>query len=272
MYNMVDTWVVGNYVSNEAFAAVGSVGSLINFIIGFFTGLSGGCSVVIAQYFGAKRYDMVSKAAHTFMCLTLFLCVIFTVLGLSITPLLLDSVLKLEANVAAEASTYLRIYYLGISGLLIYSTGSSILRSIGNSRLPFFFLVLSSIVNVVLDLVLVLVFDMGVVGVALATIVAQAASATAVIALLFRIDAPVRLSLSKLRVDFELLRKMLRIGIPTSLQNSITAFCNIFIRSYIFAFGTDCVSGWTVYSKLYAIPNALSASFAMAANTFDEDE
>ena len=176
LYNMVDTWVVGNFVSNEAFSAVGTVGPIINMLIGFFMGLSSGAGVVISQYYGAHRPEKVRDTVHTAMVLTLVLCGVFTALGLALIPAMLD-LMNTPAEVLPESTAYLSIYFSGITGLLIYNMGSGILRAVGDSRRPFYFLVVSAMLNTGLDLLFVIRFHMGVAGVAWATIIAQAVSA-----------------------------------------------------------------------------------------------
>jgi putative MATE family efflux protein len=176
LYNMVDTWVVGNYVSNEAFSAVGTVTPIINTLIGFFLGLSSGAGVVISQYYGAGREDKVRQAVHTSLVLTLLMGAVFTAAGIAMTPLMLR-LMKTPAEVAPEQTTYLTIYFAGVMGLLLYNMGSGILRAVGDSRRPFYFLLVSAVLNTGLDLLFVLKFGMGVEGVAYATIIAQAVSA-----------------------------------------------------------------------------------------------
>ena len=176
LYNMVDTWVVGNFVSNEAFSAVGTVGPIINTLIGFFLGMSSGAGVVISQYYGAGREDKVRQAVHTSLVLTLLMGAVFTAAGIAMTPLMLR-LMKTPAEVAPEQTTYLTIYFAGVMGLLIYNMGSGILRAVGDSRRPFYFLLVSAVLNTGLDLLFVLKFGMGVEGVAYATIIAQAVSA-----------------------------------------------------------------------------------------------
>jgi len=267
-YNMVDAWVVGNYVSNEAFAAVGSVTSIINLLIGFFSGFANGSGVVISQYFGARREDKVQDAVHTFICLTLTLSVVFTVVGVTLTPTLLRF-MKIDPAVMPEAITYLTIYFSGISGLLIYNTGAGILRAVGDSRRPFFFLMTSALTNITLDLVFVLVFDMGVAGVAYATIIAQAFSAVLVITTLLRTTSCIRLHLTSLRFHWDVLRKIIHIGFPAALQMSITSFSNIFVMSYINQFGADVTSGWACYTKIdHQVILAPIQSLSMANSTF----
>lgn len=266
-YNTVDTWVVGNYVSNEAFSAVGTVGPIINTLIGFFTGLASGSGVVISQYYGAKRYDKVSEAVHTAIVMTLILGGVFTAVGIGMTPIMLRF-MKTPAEVFPESTAYLTIYFSGVMGLLIYNMGSGILRAVGDSRRPFLFLVVSTLVNVVLDLLFVLVFQMGVRGVAYATITAQGISALLVFFTLARTDSCVRIHLRLLRISTQMLSKIIKVGIPAAIQLAITAFSNVFVQSYINHFGADCMSGWTAYSKIDQLLLLPMQSLAMASTTF----
>lgn len=267
LYNTVDTWVVGNYVSNEAFAAVGSVGPIINMLIGFFMGLSSGAGVVISQYYGAKKEDKVSETVHTALLMTLILSVIFTVVGIAMTPTMLNF-MKTDPSVFPESKVYLNIYFAGVTGLLIYNIGSGILRAVGDSTRPFIFLVVSAVINIVLDLVFVIVFDMGVAGVAYATIVAQCVSAILVVITLMRSESCIKVSLNKLRMSWEMLGKIFLVGIPAALQMAVTAFSNVFVQSYINYFGADCMSGWTAYSKIDQLILLPMQSVSLASTTF----
>ena len=249
LYNTVDTWVVGNYVSNEAFSAVGTVGPIINMLIGFFMGLSSGAGVVISQYYGAKRYDEVHDTVHTSLVMTLIMGIVFTGIGLSMTPFMLR-LMNTPDNVMPESSAYLTIYFSGMLGLMIYNIGSGILRAVGDSQRPFYFLVVCAVLNTVLDLLFVLVFKMGVEGVALATILSQGVSAVLVIITLMRTDTCIKVRLRDLKINFAMLGKIFRVGIPAAIQMAITSFSNIFVQSYINYFGDNCMSGWTAYAKI----------------------
>ena len=242
LYNTVDTWVVGNYVSNEAFSAVGTVGPIINMLIGFFTGLSSGAGVVISQYYGAKRFDKVHDAVHTSIVMTLLLGVVFTAVGILMIPPMLN-LMKTPAEVFPESSAYLTIYFAGVLGLMLYNMGSGILRAVGDSKRPFYFLVVSAVLNTILDLVFVLVFNMGVRGVAWATIIAQFVSAILILITLMRTEICIKLILRDLKMDWEMLKKVVRVGIPAAIQMAITSFSNIFVQSYINYFGAVCMSG-----------------------------
>ena len=267
LYNMVDTWVVGNYVSNEAFSAVGTVGPVINTLIGFFLGLSSGAGVVISQYYGAGREEKVRQAVHTALMLTLALGVVFTAAGIAMTPLMLQ-LMKTPAEVAPEQTTYLRIYFAGVIGLLLYNMGSGILRAVGDSRRPFYFLVVSAVLNTVLDLLFVIKFHMGVEGVAYATIIAQAVSAVLTLWVLMGAEGGIRLELRALRFTWSVLRQIVAVGIPAALQMAITAFSNVFVQSYINYFGPDCMSGWTAYTKVDQLVILPVQSISMADTTF----
>lgn len=267
LYNMVDTWVVGNYVSNEAFSAVGTVGPVINTLIGFFLGLSSGAGVVISQYYGAGREEKVRQAVHTALMLTLVLGVVFTAAGIAMTPLMLQ-LMKTPAEVAPEQAEYLRIYFAGVMGLLLYNMGSGILRAVGDSRRPFYFLVVSAVLNTVLDLLFVIKFHMGVEGVAYATIIAQAVSALLTLWVLMRAEGGIRLELRALRLTWSVLRQIVAVGIPAALQMAITAFSNVFVQSYINYFGPDCMSGWTAYTKVDQLVILPVQSISMANTTF----
>ena len=267
MYNMVDTWVVGKFVSNEAYAAVGTVGPIVNMLIGFFMGLSSGAGVVISQYYGAKRFEEVRKTVHTALAMTLLLGVLFTGIGLTMAPFMLR-LMKTPENVLPESTAYLTIYFSGILGLMLYNIGSGILRAVGDSQRPFYFLVVCAVMNTVLDLVFVLCFDMGVRGVALATILSQATSAVLILITLLRTDECIKLHPRQLRIHWDILKKIFRVGIPAAIQMAITAFSNIFVQSYINHFGDNCMSGWTTYAKVDQLLFLPMQSIALASTTF----
>ena len=267
LYNTVDTWVVGNYVSNEAFSAVGSVTPIINLLIGFFMGLSTGASVVISQYYGAKKLDKVQDTVHTAITVTLILGVVFTAVGIGMVPFMLR-LMKTPPEVVPEAATYLVIYFAGIMGLMVYNIGSGILRAIGDSTRPFYFLVVSALTNIVLDLVFVLVFGMGVEGVAYATIISQTLSAILVLIVMMRSDTCIKLDLRRLKIHGDMLLKIVKIGIPAALQMAITSFSNVFVQSYMNYFGADAMSGWTAYTKIDHFLLLPMQSLALAVTTF----
>lgn len=272
LYNMVDTWVVGNYVSNEAFSAVGAVAPIVNMLIGSFMGLASGAGVVISQYYGAGRHDKVQESVHTAVLMTLILSVFFTAVGLFISPYLLKF-MDLHEGAVGEATTYLNIYFAGVIGLMVYNMGAGILRAIGDSQRPFYFLVVCAVLNTVLDLVFVRVFGMGVEGVALATIISQFVSAVLVVIVLLRTSSCVKLQIPKLRLHWDILKKVLLVGIPAALQMAVTAFSNVFVQSYINHFdigapSPDYMSGWTAYLKVDQLLFLPMQSISLAVTTF----
>ena len=267
LYNTVDTWVLGNFVSNEAYSAVGNVGPIVNMLIGFFMGLSSGAGVVISQYYGAGQHDKVQHTVHTAIVMTLILGVIFTGLGIFMIPFMLD-LMNMPESVAPEATTYLTIYFSGLMGLMLYNIGSGILRAVGDSKRPFYFLVVCAVLNTALDLLFVLAFGMGVEGVAIATILSQTVSAVLVMITLLRTDSCIKITVKKLRIHWDMLKKIFKVGIPAALQLAVTAFSNIFVQSYINYFGPNCMSGWTTYSKVDQLLFLPMQSISLAGTTF----
>ncbi len=267
LYNTVDTWVVGNYVGKISFSAVGTIGPVLNTLIGFFTGFSAGAGVVISQFYGAGNTNKVKDSVHTYVFITLILCLFFTVLGFLVIPLMIK-ILNSPEDVAVQQTIYLRIYYAGFSGLLIYNMGASIMRAVGNSKFPFILLVICALSNIVLDLLFVLVFHMGTAGVAWATIISQGISAIVVVVELLKTDSVVKIRFRDLRINKNLAKKIFVIGLPTAIQMSITAFSNVFVQSYINYFGTDVMGGWTAYGKLDQLFFLPMQSIGVATTTF----
>ena len=267
LYNTVDSIVVGNYVSKQALAAVGCTGPIINALIGIFVGLAGGAGVVISQYYGAKDRDMLHSSVQTTVALTLIMCVVLTVLGVLFTPYMLR-LMDTPDDVFPEAVEYLRIYFMGVSGLLLYNIGSGILRAVGDSTHPLYFLIFSALTNTVLDVLFVKYFRMGIAGAAVATIVAQGLSAILVIGMLIRSDADYRIDPRRPQLKGSLLRKICAIGIPTAIQMGITAFSNIFVQSYINHFESSCMAGWAAYNKIDAFALLPLMSLSMSITTF----
>ena len=275
LYNMVDTWVIGQTGQDGAYAAVGSVGPIINILIGFFSGLATGAGVVISQYYGSKDDKRVHDTVHTSIAMTLVMAVLFTVLGVVMTPwilgLMLDSSSENPAAVYPFAKTYLTIYFAGVTGLLIYNMCAGILRAVGDSRRPFYFLVVSAVTNTVLDLVFVFWFDMGVAGVAYATVIAQLLSAILAAVTLLRSKSVVRVVIRDIRFRFDILGQIIRIGIPAAIQMALTAFSNVFVQSYIAGVnGVEAYSlgGWTTYSKVDQLLFLPLQTLALAITTF----
>ncbi len=267
LYNTVDSIVVGNFVSTEALAAVGSVGSIINTLIGIFAGFGTGASVVIARLYGARDDGGVSKAVHTTVVMTLYLALIFTAVGVAMVPFMLR-MMKTPDDVFGEARTYLTIYFAGVVGLMFYNIGAGILRAVGDSRRPLYFLVFSALTNTALDLLFVLTFHLGIAGVAYATVVSQLLSAALVLFTLSRSSGPQRLNRHVLRISPPMLKSIVKIGMPAAIQSGLTSFSNVFVQSYINSFGSACMAGWSVYGKLDQLALLPMQSISMASTTF----
>lgn len=267
LYNTVDSYVVGNFVSSGALAAVGQSTPIINTLVGFFTGLATGAGVVIAQYFGGNHLNKMKKAIHTSIALTLILCVLFTILGIGLSHQILVLIGSPD-SVMAPAALYLRIYFGGISFVCIYNMGSGILRAVGDSKTPLYYLIVASIINIILDFVFVLYFHMGVAGAGWATFIAQGISALLVIIKLVFSKEIYKVEIKEISIDKPILKKIIEIGIPTALQQSIVSFSNVIVQSYINTFGANAVAGYTSYIKIDGFLQLPIQSFAMAITTF----
>ena len=267
LYNTVDSIVVGNYVGKEALAAIGSTTMIINMLVFFFNGFSVGAGVVISRYFGAKDDDNLHSAIGTTMAATFIFCIAFTIIGyLGVHPML--RFMSTPDDVFEEASVYLKIYFLGISGLLIYNMGSGILRAVGNTIHPLLFLIFTSIANIILDLYFVVSLKTGIAGAAYATIISQFASAIMILFLISLTHEKYRLIWKDLRIEPHIISQIVLVGLPAGIQSVITAFSNVFVQSYINHFGSTCMAGWSSYNKLDSFIMLPLQSTAMAATTF----
>lgn len=267
LYNTVDSIVVGNFIGDNALAAVNSSGSIIDLLVSFFMGLSLGGSVLISNYFGAQDKIGVKKSVHTAMALALVSSIIVTVIGVVLTPTILQLV-KVDSQVIDQSIIYLRIYFLGITGLIIYNMVSAILRAVGDSKHPLYFLIVSSIVNIILDLVFVVVFKMGIAGVAIATTIAQIFSAILSIYILMKSTEMYKLTLRQIKFYPDVLRKTVKIGLPSAMQNGVVSFSNIIMQTNINVFGAYAMAGSGSYTKIDGFAILPVISFAMALTTF----
>ena len=267
LYNTVDSVIVGNFVSKQALAAIGSTTVIVNMLVFFFNGFSIGAGVVIGQHFGARNMEKLHRAIQTVMTATFLLGLVFTAAGmLLVKPML--RLMSTPEDVFPEAVVYLRIYFAGISGLLVYNMGSGILRAVGDSTRPLYFLIFTSVLNILLDLFFVLVVKMGVAGAAVATILSQFLSAMLVLRLLTRTGDIYRFSWRELGLDMSILGMVVAIGLPAAIQSTITAFSNIFVQGYINVFGSDVMAGWSSYNKLDQFIMLVTQSMAMSSTTF----
>ncbi len=268
LYNTVDAVVVGQFVGTQALAAVGGSSSqIVNLFIGFFVGLSSGATVIVSQYFGAREDKGVSRAVHTAMALAFIAGAVMTVVGLVFAPAMLE-IMNTTEDTLADSTLYLRIVFLSMIPSMVYNVGSSILRAIGDSRSPLYFLAAACLVNVVLDLAFVLIFHMGVAGVAIATSIAQAVSAVLVFVALCRAKGSYRIIPREIRPERELLARTVRIGLPTGLQSVLYAVSNIIITTSINGFGTDTVAAWVAFGKVDALFWLILSAFGVAIMTF----
>lgn len=272
LYNMMDAWVIGQTGNPGAYSAVGSVGPITNILIGLFSGLSSGAGVVISQYYGSGNKEKAGAAAHTAALLTLVLGVLFTALGVGFTPLMLRLMLRTTTgDVYLSANTYLTIYFSGIIFMLIYNMGSAILRAVGDSRRPFYYLTVAAVVNTALDLLFVFRFGMGVEGVGYATVISQAIAAILIVVTLFGTKMCVKIRVKRLKFDWGILLSTVKIGFPAALQMALTSFSNVFVQSYINNVNSDptaSLGGWTTYSKIDQFVFLPIQSLGLAVTTF----
>ena len=266
LYNTVDAIIVGRFVGKQALASVGgSAAVLSNMVIGFFTGLSAGASVIISQFYGAKDSENVHKSLHTAYASSLIFGVLISVIGFILTPWLL-TIMKTPGDIYQDSVLYLKIYFGGIIFTLIYNMGSSILRAIGDSRRPLYFLIVCCFLNIVLDIVFVVFLHMGIAGAAIATVISQAVSAFLVT---YSLTAAYGImKLKEIKIHFQLFKSELKIGLPSGLQSCMYAITNIIIQASINSFGTDTAAAWAAYGKLDAIFWTVSGAFGIAVTTF----
>ncbi len=266
-YNTVDSWVVGNYVSSQALGAVGSVAPIVNTVVSIFSGMAAGAGTVISQYFGASDDENLSSAVHTAILFTIAIGVASTLFGVIFTDRLL-LLMKTPKEILPDATIYLRIYFAGILGLMLYNIEAGILRAVGDSTRPFWALVVSSIINVVLDLVFVKVFHMGVAGVAYATIIAQFVSSAYLLFVLVRSDTAYRIRFKGVTYKKYIFTSIIRIGMPAAIQMGVTSFSNVFVQSYVNKLGDAVVTGWVSFNKVDQLIILPVQSISLAMTTF----
>ena len=242
LYNAADVIVVGNYAGHEALAAVSSTGSLINLLVNVFMGLSVGASVAVARHYGARDIIAMRKAEHTAMTLALFMGVGVGIVGFLLARPLLQ-LMDSPPDVIDGAALYVRIYFLGMPANMLYNFGAATMRAVGDTRRPMVYLMISGLVNVLLNLLLVIVFHMDVAGVAIATVASQVVSMVLVLLCLFRTRGAIQLNLNECRIDRKSLRDIIRIGLPAGLQGSLFSISNVLIQSSVNSFGSLVVAG-----------------------------
>lgn len=268
LYNTADAVVVGRFVGKEALAAVGgSTSVLINLLVGFFVGLSSGATVVISQYYGARKADKVHWAVHTSVAFSIVGGIVVMLIGIFGSYWALTA-MKTPDDVMPPAMTYLRIYFIGTIPNLIYNMGAGILRAAGDSKRPLYFLIASCMLNIVLDILLVAVLKIGVAGAAIATITSQLLSAVLVIVTMMKTKDMYKLEWNKVKIDKRMLRRIVRIGIPAGMQSVMYNISNIIIQAGVNTLGTDNVTAWATYGKVDGLFWMMISALGIAATTF----
>ncbi len=267
LYNTADSVIVGNFLGSDALAAVSSSGSLIFLLVGFFNGIAMGAGVVVARYYGARRIQEVQKAIHTTIAFGLVSGILLTIIGLILAPQILVW-MGTPSDVLPNSILYFRIYFMGSLAFVLYNIFVGILQSIGDSRHPLIYLIISSGVNILLDLLFIAVFHLGVGSAALATILSQFISAALCLRRLLHSPSDYRVSIKKIRFDFTMLKQVISNGLPAGVQNSIIALANVVVQSNINTFGKMAVAGCGAYSKIEGFGFLPITCFSLALTTF----
>lgn len=266
LYNTADSLIVGNFLGSSALAAVASSGNLIFLLVGFFNGISVGAGVVIARFFGADDHQRVRLSIHTTVALGIVCGIVLTILGMIFVPKILI-LMGTPQDVLPNSIIYFRIYFMGSLAFVLYNAFTGILQALGDSKHPLYYLIISSILNVVLDIVFITVFKMGVAGAATATIISQIVSALLCFIYLLRLPT-YPLVIKQIRFDFSMLKMVIQNGLPAGIQNSIIALANVVVQSYINSFGKMAVAGCGSYSKIEGFGFLPITCFALAMTTF----
>lgn len=268
VYNMADTIIVGRFIGTAALASVGGTASVVTYqIIMIFTGLSSGATVIISQCFGAGDNERLHKGLHTAFAFAIITSILISIAGWFLTPWIL-AVTKTPVEIMDSSITYLRIYFIGVLATFLYNMGSSIMRAIGDSKRPLYYLIVCSLLNIGLDLLFIIVFKLGIAGAALATIISQAFSAVLIIRSLTKDYDLLKLELRKIRIHAPLLKSELRIGLPACIQTIMYGITNIVIQTFVNSFDTATVAAWAVLGKVDVIFWAVNGAFGIAVTTF----
>lgn len=265
LYTTVDAIIIGNFAGKNAIAAIDGVAPIIRLPINFFTGLSTGATIIISKYFGQKDYDSVKDVSHTaiaFACIGgLILSVVFALLA----PFLVELV-QVPAEIKADATAYLQIYFGGLVFSMVYNIGAGIFRAVGNSKTPLYFLIIVNILNVIFDILLVVVIPLGVVGAVIATVMSQLISCVLVVWGLTKTDLPCRIYIKQVKINITHLKQIAKLGVPMGVQSTIYPIANTIIQTSINGFGVNYIAGWAVCGKIdlliWNIPDAFSNALA----------
>ena len=266
-YNTVDSIIVGNFLGSNALAAVSSSGNLLNMVIGFFNGVAMGAGIVIARYFGARDTDSLERAIHTDVAFGVMFGLILSALGVALCPWMLR-MMDTPEEMFAESVTYFRVYFSGMITVAMYNVFVGILQATGDSKHPLYYLVISSLINVVLDVLFVGVLHRGVGAAALATVLSQGVSALLCFRRLLRDDSACGIRLSRIRIDGRMLRQIITYGLPSGVQGAITSFANVIMQSNINRFGVNAVAGCGAYAKIDGFTFLPITSFSTSLATF----
>ena len=267
LYNAFDAWCVGNYIGDNALAAVSSSGSLIFLMVSFFNGVAMGAGVIIARAFGAKQYDVMGKAIHTAIAFGLVTGTLLTIAGVALTPTILRW-MGTPTDVLPESITYFRFYFYGALFTVMYNIFVGILHAVGDSKHPLYYLIFSTFINIALDMLFVAWIGLGVGSAAIATTISQGISALLCFLHLVRIPAPYQVSIRKIRFHKESLVQIIRYGLPSGVQNSVIALANVFVQTNINSFGKAAMAGCGSYSKLEGFAFLPVTCFTQAISTF----
>ena len=266
-YNTFDSWVVGKFIGDTALAAVGSSGSLIHMFVGFFNGVDMGAGVIIARFYGARDYEKMRTAVHTDVAFGLTAGAVLTILGVAFSPTILKWMGTPE-SVMPQSVTYFRFYFCGAIFTVMYNIFVGILHAVGDSRHPLYYLIFSTFVNIVLDLLFVAVLKMGVGSAAMATTISQGISALLCCIRLLRVDEPYKLRIQEIRFDFSCLKSIVHFGLPSGIQNSVIGIANLVVQTNINSFGAAAMAGCGAYSKIEGLAFLPVTCFSMALSTF----
>lgn len=267
LYNIADSLVVGNVLGKDALAAVASSGSLIFLMVGFLNGIFVGAGVIISRYLGAKNHKDLTVAVHTTVAFGLITGILVTAIGMGLSPILLK-MMGTPQDVLPNSILYFRLYFAGGIAMSMYNTCVGIFQAVGDSRHPLYYLIISAITNVILDILFVAVLDFGIAGAAIATTISQFISAVLSFTKLMRVDGVHKIYIRKIRINRKMLGSILRLGIPTGVQNSVIGFANVIVQSNINKFGSVAMAGCGSYSKLEGFAFLPITSFSVALTTF----
>lgn len=267
MYNTADSIIVGNFVGSNGLAAVGSGTALINLIIAFAQGASVGAGVVVSQYIGADKKDKIKISVHTSICISIILGLILSLLGIFASPSLLI-MMKTPKVVLKSSVLYLQIYCGGLIFNVIYNMATGILNAAGNSKKPLVYLAIASFTNIILDLLFIKIFNLGVMGAAIATDISQAISCILAIGYLLRVKSDYKLYIKDLKINKETAVKIIKIGLPTAIQNMVISFSNVLVQSSVNAYGATAMAGYAAYLKIDGFNILPVLSISMAVTTF----